>query len=193
MTSIKDVLVKNISFQSQWLDRKTADQVYAELMQLPWQHEFIQMFGKLVRVPRKVIWVGDPGSVYTYSKLSHDPIPWPPCLDKLRTLLVKECRYEFNSALLNLYKSGHDYMGWHSDNEPELGSHPCLASVSFGAGRRFLLKSKANSLKYEYMLEHGSLLVMKGSTQELFKHSLPKMLKVKEMRINVTFRKVKIS
>lgn len=184
---------KNIVFLKNWLSKPLADSIFSELIQLQWLEEYIKMFGKLIKVPRKVIWVGDVGTAYTYSNIKHNARPWPKCLVNLRLQISEKCRCEFNSALLNLYENGGEYMGWHSDNEAELGLEPCIASVSFGASRRFLIKTKSTNSKYEYLLNHGSLIVMRGKTQELFKHSLPKMLLVKDKRINVTFRKIQIS
>ena len=182
--------LKNITFFENWLNKSLADNILSELLQLPWQEEYIKMFGKLVKVPRKVIWVGDKGATYTYSNVKHTPLPWPECLKIIRQKLNVDLKCDFNSALLNLYENGTQYMGWHSDNEAELGPDPCIASISFGASRRFLIRSKTTIHKYEYLLSHGSLLVMRGDIQDNFNHCLPKMLKVKEKRINVTFRKV---
>ena len=179
--------LKDILYHDNWIDSRLADQAFDELIKLPWKNEHIKMFGRMVKVPRKVIWIGDPGSDYMYSGVWHSPSPWPGCLQSIRSLVSEKCGCEFNSALLNLYENGRDYMGWHSDDEVELGPEPCIASLSLGVSRRFLLKSKITDTKYEYVLNHGSLLVMKGKTQELYKHSLPKMLRVNKKRINITF------
>ncbi|NRA46259.1 MAG: alpha-ketoglutarate-dependent dioxygenase AlkB [Oligoflexales bacterium] len=190
MSEINELPSENVMFIKNWLGKEQADDIFAQLMALKWHDEYIKMFGKTVKVPRKVIWVGDEGASYTYSQVKHKPRPWPDCLNKLRSKIVESYGQTLNSALLNLYEDGKDYMGWHSDNEAELGIEPVIISISFGASRRFLIKSKSTGQKYEYLLEHGSLLVMRGSTQEKFRHSLPKMLRVNEPRINVTFRNI---
>ncbi|WP_281832734.1 alpha-ketoglutarate-dependent dioxygenase AlkB family protein [Vibrio nigripulchritudo] len=155
---------------------------------LPWKQERITLFGKKVLQPRLQTWHGD--ASYTYSGLTMNPHPWTP---ELRAL-EKSCRQisgvEFNSVLANLYRDGSDSMGWHQDNEPELGTNPVIASVSLGDTRRFALKHKHLDEKQEFNLTHGSLLIMAGETQHYWLHSVPKTKKAKKQRINLTFRHV---
>lgn len=154
-----------------------------------WQEREIMMFGKRVMQPRLVAWQGDPGRSYRYSGVTWDPDPWGAAILEIRERLALLLGIRFNSVLLNLYRDGHDCMGWHRDNEPELGSEPVIASVSFGAVRRFRFRRVGDPRqKVELELGSGSLLVMSGRTQELWQHALPRMLRVTEPRINLTFR-----
>ena len=114
--------------------------------------------------------------------------PWDKQLQQLRIRLEQQLEHQFNSVLANLYRDGHDYMGWHSDNEPELGSEPIIASISLGASRPLQFRHKKSKQKYELELEPGSLLIMHGQTQSTWQHCLPKRRKVTEARINLTFR-----
>lgn len=156
-----------------------------------WQEREIVMFGKRVMQPRLVAWQGDPGKSYRYSGVTWEPDPWGAGVAGIRDRLVDLLGVHFNSVLLNLYRDGQDSMGWHRDNEPELGPEPCIASVSLGAVRKFRFRKVGDpSQKVEVELASGSLLVMSGRTQELWQHELPKMLRVKEPRINLTFRTI---
>jgi alkylated DNA repair dioxygenase AlkB len=142
-------------------------------------------------VPRLTAWHGDPGAVYTYSNIRMEPEPWTPLLESIRDRVSEFCKAEFNSVLLNLYRDGNDSMGWHSDDEKELGPQPTIASLSFGAERTFKFRHKFNrSLKHSMTLSHGSLMVMQGETQALWQHSLPKTRKKVFPRINLTFRRI---
>ncbi len=126
---------------------------------------------------------------YRYSGAEFVPHPWPPALRAMRGRLQAEGIGRFNSVLLNRYRGGGDYMGWHSDDEPELGPAPVIASLSLGAARRFLLRRRDDpARKAEYLLGHGDLLVMAGQTQRFYQHALPKMARVQGERINLTFR-----
>ena len=133
------------------------------------------MFGNWVDSPRLSCWIGDPQARYRYSGAEFVPHPWPPALQAMRDRLQVEGIGRFNSVLLNRYRSGGDYMGWHSDDEPELGPAPVIASLSLGAARRFLLRRRDDpAQKTEYLLGHGDLLVMAGQTQRYYQHALPK-------------------
>lgn len=154
-----------------------------------WQEREIMMFGRRVMQPRLVAWQGDPGKSYRYSGVTWNPDPWGAGVAEIRDRLMAKLGVRFNSVLLNLYRDGRDCMGWHRDDEPELGPEPCIASVSLGAVRRFCFRKLGDSdQKAEIALGNGSLLVMSGRTQELWQHALPRMLRVKEPRINLTFR-----
>ena len=130
------------------------------------------MFGREVDSPRLSCWIGDPEAVYTYSRTRFVPHPWPASLLPLRERLSDELGVAFNSVLANLYRDGRDRMGWHSDDEPELGPRPVIASVSLGATRRFSLKPRAGGASRHLDLPHGSLLVMAGDTQAAWRHAL---------------------
>jgi alkylated DNA repair dioxygenase AlkB len=142
-------------------------------------------------MPRLTAWYGDPGSVYTYSNIEMQPEPWSNLLKSMKDTISEFCKVEFNSVLLNLYRDGDDSMGWHSDDEKELGLKPVIASLSFGGERVFRFRHKSKKdLKYSVNLCHGSLLIMKGETQEFWQHSLPKTKKKVPSRINLTFRRI---
>jgi alkylated DNA repair dioxygenase AlkB len=158
--------------------------------EVKWSSRRIRLFGKEVPEPRLTAWYGEPGAAYTYSGLRLEPEPWVPSLLELRARAEKQCACRFNSVLLNLYRNGQDSMGWHRDNEPELGARPTIASLSLGAERDFRIRPyrgaahEAITLK----LENGSLLLMEGESQERFEHSLPKRARVADARINLTWR-----
>jgi alkylated DNA repair dioxygenase AlkB len=156
-----------------------------------WESSEIRMFGRWVPEPRRVAWQGEPGMLYRYSGVTRTPSPFGPAVLELRERLYREIGHRFNSVLLNFYRDGRDSMGWHRDNEPELGPEPWIASISLGAPRRFLFRSRADrGVKREVLLESGGLLLMGGKTQELWDHAIPKSLKVKAPRINLTFRMI---
>jgi alkylated DNA repair dioxygenase AlkB len=134
--------------------------------------------------------MGDPEAVYRYSNTTFTPKPWLDCILALKIQLEAAAGAPFNSVLLNYYRSGQDAMGWHSDDEPELGPQPVIASVSLGAVRRFLLRAKAGGPSSAIELEHGSLLLMQGDTQENYRHSLPRTARPVQARINLTFRRI---
>lgn len=169
--------------------------LFAELRRtIDWQQESILAFGRRVLVPRLVAWHGDPGTSYTYSGTTHQPLPWTPPLARIRDRAAELCGGFFNAVLLNLYRDGRDGMGWHADDEVELGRDPVIASVSLGATRRFCLRHrKRRNLKLNLPLPHGSLLCMSGPTQHHWVHALPKTRTAVGERINLTFRVVAIT
>jgi alkylated DNA repair dioxygenase AlkB len=172
-----------------------ADELFAELRRtIDWQQEAILMFGRRVLVPRLVAWHGDPGTSYTYSGTLHHPTPWTPALARILDRVSELGCARFNAVLLNLYRDGRDGMGWHADDEMELGRDPVIASVSLGATRRFCLRHrKRRNLKLDLPLPHGSLLCMSGATQHHWVHALPKTRAAVGERINLTFRLVAIT
>lgn len=154
-----------------------------------WKQESMKMYGKEVLFPRLMAWYGDTATSYSFSGNVFHPEPWTDALQQIRDRITPISGQVFNSVLLNLYRNGNDSMGWHADDEPELGPHPVIASVNFGATRRFQLRYKSeHQRKYELSLQHGSLLVMKGPLQEYWEHQVPKTTKVSDGRINLTFR-----
>lgn len=158
---------------------------------IEWKHEPIWMFGKKVMQPRLTAWYGDAGKAYRYSGILMTPFPWTSSLLEIKAKVEELTGEKFNSALLNLYRNGADSMGWHRDNEPELGINPVIASVSLGAARRFLLREyQDKKSKTEILLEDGSLLIMKGESQTHWEHSIPKTTKCMAPRINITFRSI---
>jgi alkylated DNA repair dioxygenase AlkB len=158
-----------------------------------WRHEEILIFGQRRLVPRLVAWHGDPGARYVYSGTEHRPQPWTPTLEEVRARASALAGVAFNAVLLNLYRDGRDGMGWHADDEPELGRNPVIASVSLGAERRFCLRHRRRrDLKVDLPLPHGSLLCMSGATQHHWLHALPKTSRPTGERINLTFRQVTV-
>ena len=142
---------------------------------IDWQQEEILMFGQRRLVPRLVAWHGDPGAAYTYSGTAHVPLPWNPVLASIKDRVEALTGHAFNSVLLNRYRDGRDGMGWHADDEPELGREPVIASVSFGATRRFQLRHRhLRAARAELLLGHGDLLLMAGPTQHHYLHAVPK-------------------
>ncbi len=159
--------------------------------EVPWERHRLRLFGREVESPRLSCWIGDPDAVYTYSGTRFTPHAWTPACSELRERVAVLCRERYNSVLCNLYRDGQDSMGWHSDDEAELGPQPCIASLSFGAARRFRLRHKRDpALRIELELRSGSLLLMAGLTQRSYRHDLPKSARVTGPRINLTFRTI---
>ncbi len=155
---------------------------------VPWKNDEVVIFGKRIVTARKVAWFGD--VPYSYSGTTKEALPWSSELQDLKAKVEERCGTTFNSCLLNLYHDGGEGMSWHSDDEKSLERNSCIASVSFGAERKFSFKHKRSSETVSIVLETGSLLVMKGETQTHWLHSLPKSKRVNEPRINLTFRKM---
>ena len=157
-----------------------------------WRSEKIKMFGKEIVTKKRIAWYADEGKSYTYSGSTFHPDQWNELLLEIKKHVEQYIKFQFNSVLLNEYPNGKVGMGWHSDDERELGTDPIIASLSFGANRDFIFKHKTDKSfeNIKIHLKNGSLLLMMGSTQHHWKHSLPKRLKVREPRINLTFRKI---
>ncbi|MEW7848667.1 alpha-ketoglutarate-dependent dioxygenase AlkB [Massilia aurea] len=167
----------------------TNAEVMARLLaQTDWREETVVVYGKRHLQPRLSAWYGDKG--YTYSGLRLQPAPFTPLLDTLRDAVQMATGHTYNSVLLNYYRNERDSMGMHSDDEPELGPRPAIASLSFGAPRTFILKHKHNRQTVRVELTDGSLLLMAGDTQEYWLHGINKMTKSLHARINLTFRNI---
>jgi len=179
-----------VRWHRHWLAAPAADALQRQLRgEVPWEVHRIRMFGRSVDSPRLSCWMGDPAARYRYSGTDFVPHTWHPALVPLRDALGQFCGQPFNSVLLNCYRDNDDGMGWHSDNEPELGPTPMIASLSLGAARRFLLRRRDDhARKAEVTLGHGDLLVMGGRTQTFYQHALPKSARPLAERINLTFR-----
>ena len=154
--------------------------------QIPWEQHDTTLFGRTVPTPRLTCWIGD--AAYAYSGVVNAPRPWPPRLAELRDRLNDQLDTELNSCLANLYRDGADSMGYHSDNEPELGPRPVIASVSLGAGRSFTLRHRATRRRWTWNLGEGDLLVMHGESQSDYAHAVPKTAHAIGPRMNLTFR-----
>ncbi|MDX2216845.1 MAG: alpha-ketoglutarate-dependent dioxygenase AlkB [Oculatellaceae cyanobacterium bins.114] len=169
---------------------RESDRWLAELTQtIDWQQDWITMFGRSLPLPRLTAWYGDPGKCYTYSGITMAPKPWTESLLALKAQVDGVSGVTFNSVLLNLYRNGNDSMGWHSDDEPELGQNPVIGSLSFGETRRFGLRHKSQKeLRHSLELTSGSFLLMQGTTQHCWQHQISKTKRTITPRINLTFR-----
>ncbi len=176
-----------------FLPSSDASQLLQQLSnEVSWRQEQITLYGKTHNIPRLQAFQGEPGLHYRYSRLNLTSTTWHPAITSLLPRLEQQCASQFNCALLNLYRDGNDAMGWHSDDEPELGQNPVIASLSLGQSRRFLLRHKQHpqQKKIELTLHHGDLLVMSGNTQHNWQHSCPRTRKALNPRINLTFRQI---
>ncbi len=175
-----------------WLPDDAASALQSALLAgVPWETHRIRLFGREAASPRLSCWIGDPGASYRYSGTLFQPRPWPAALLPIRERLAHELGVDFNSVLANLYRDGRDAMGWHGDDERELGRRPVIASLSLGARRRFVFRRRDDpSTRQVLELPHGSLLVMAGDTQRLYRHALPRTTRPVAARINLTFRRI---
>lgn len=173
------------------LSKADAD-LYLEnlLSEIEWKNDEVKIFGKQIITKRKVAWYADSGVSYTYSNTTKVGLSWTANLLKLKNLVEEITKDTYNSCLLNLYHDGDEGMGWHSDDEKSIVKNSAIASISFGAERKFMLKHKQTSESVSQILPHGSLLVMKGETQTYWLHALTKTKKVRSPRVNLTFRKM---
>jgi alkylated DNA repair dioxygenase AlkB len=161
------------------------------MAEVEWKQESVKMFGKVIDVPRLTAWYGDPDRSYTYSGIALTPTAWSPLLSELRALVERLAGCEFNSVLLNLYRSGSDSVSWHADDEPDLGREPIIGSLSLGAARSFSFRKKTDHAdKHSFVLNSGDVVVMRGITQQIWDHQIPKEPKVLGPRINLTFRQI---
>ena len=159
---------------------------------IQWKQETLKIFGKEVKTPRLTAWYGDEGIAYKYSGKIFYAMAWTKELFEIKAKSEKFAGIKFNSVLLNYYRDGNDSMGWHSDDEPELGKNPVIASVNFGQERRFDLRNKQNhQIKQHIYLQNGSLLLMKGELQHHWQHQVAKSKRAVNERINLTFRLIK--
>lgn len=190
MTALADA---SLSYQSNFLSGEQADRYLHRLQKtLVWQQDQIKLFGRSVAIPRLQCWYGDSGLSYRYSGLSMSARPWTCELEQLRQRIEQHSGYRFNAVLANLYRDGSDSMGWHADNEPELGTDPVIASLSLGQQRTFKLRRRDDHKRqFDLELEHGSLLLMAGTTQQYWQHALPKRKRLMQPRINLTFRLIR--
>ena len=179
-----------LRFAPDFLATAEADALLHELhAAIPWEQHHVRLFGRTLPAPRLSCWIGDRDAAYTYSRVRFAPRPWPAALAALRARLETCCAARFNSVLANLYRDGRDAMGWHSDDEPELGAAPLIASLSLGAPRRFLLRARSGATRSTVLtLSHGSLLLMGGACQRLYRHAVPRTRAAVAPRINLTFR-----
>lgn len=170
---------------------QTADRFFASLFRdIVWEHDQAVMFGKRIVTARKVAWYADTPLSYTYSRITRTALPWTGPLQSLRAIVQRQTGETFNACLLNLYHTGSEGMGWHSDDERDLVRGGAIASVSLGAARKFAFKHRQSKETVSLELEHGSLLVMRGETQRYWLHRLPPTKRVTTTRVNLTFRQM---
>ena len=189
----KVILAKDgrAEYINHFYDAEVSDSLFTNVLgSLTWESDQIFMFGRLVTTARKVAWVGDPDCLYTYSGVQKIPQAWTKELLQMKHKLEQLTGHTYNSCLLNLYHTGDEGMGWHSDNEKELDSTTPIASVSLGARRKFAFRHKQDKTTSSIFLEHGSLLIMHPPIQEHWHHSLLKTKTITSPRINLTFRKI---
>jgi alkylated DNA repair dioxygenase AlkB len=180
-----------VNYYGKLLDTQLADHYLNALTNsIDWKNDQAIIYGKLIVTKRKVAWYGDRDFEYTYSNTTKRALPWTPELVELKSLTEEKTGETFNSCLLNLYNNGDEGMAWHSDAEKDLKKNGAIASLSFGAERKFAFKNKTTKEIISLILEHGSLLVMKDTTQTNWLHRLPPTKRVLEPRINLTFRTI---
>lgn len=178
-----------VNYYGKLLSRAQADHYLNSLLEtIVWRNDEAVIFGKKIVTKRKVAWYGDASYEYTYSNTTKRALYWTADLLELKALIEAETGERFNSCLLNLYHSGEEGMAWHSDSETDLEKDGAIGSLSFGAERKFAFKHKQSKEKVELVLEHGSLLVMKDTTQTHWLHRLPPTKKITRPRVNLTFR-----
>lgn len=161
------------------------------LNEIEWKNDEAIIFGKHIVTKRKMAWYADRHYSYTYSKMSRTAVLWVPLLTELKELVEEKTGQQYNSCLLNLYHNGQEGMAWHSDDEKDLKSHSSIASLTFGAQRKFAIKHKKTKHKIVFELANGDLLEMKNKMQSHWLHSVPTTKKVRTARINLTFRQMK--
>lgn len=178
-----------VDWYPEWLPAEPARTLLARISdEVAWRQDSMRTPRGLVPLPRLTAWQGEPEAVYLYSGIRNVPAPWTPAVRELHEAVQAACGARFNSVLLNRYRDGRDSMGWHSDDEAELGPAPVIASVSLGAPRRFELRHLATGVVQTYRVTPGSLLVMRGRTQAEWVHRVPKAPALDSERINLTFR-----
>ncbi|MBT0585338.1 alpha-ketoglutarate-dependent dioxygenase AlkB family protein [Alteromonas oceanisediminis] len=181
----------DVIFLPNWLTKAAADNAFTELQDtLQWRQDTIKLYGKEHLIPRLQAWYGDSHAQYAYSGVALAPLPWTSCVSELKAQCEAAAQHRFNSVLANWYRDGRDSMGMHSDDEPQLGKQPVIASVSLGAERKLLFKHKQTNVKCSIVLTHGSLLIMAGKTQQCWKHGINKSKRIDTGRINLTFRHI---
>ncbi|TWI53520.1 alkylated DNA repair dioxygenase AlkB [Pseudomonas duriflava] len=178
----------------QWVEPELGKAWMATLLrETLWEQPEVFIYGRHYPTPRLVAWYSDPAVRYGYSGLDHPALAWTPLLQAIRTRVEHTCEQAFNGVLLNHYRTGQDSMGWHSDNEAVLGHNPVIASLSLGKTRRFDLRRKgAQRIEHSLLLTHGSLLIMRGTTQHYWQHQIAKTRKTLASRLNLTFRWIKM-
>ena len=188
-----NLLPKNgiVNYHGKVFPKELADSIFSNLIEkLDWKNDEAIVYGKHYVTKRKVAWYGTEQFQYKYAGILRKAIPFNQELSKLKEFVELQTNESYNSCLCNLYHDGNEGMGWHSDNEKELKKHGAIASLSFGAERNFAFKHKTSNDKLKLLLEHGSLLLMKGEIQDYWLHRLPSTKKTTSARVNLTFRTI---
>lgn len=182
----------DVSYLGGFLEEEDADRAFAAAAQEPYVQERIRIHGRTHDIPRLTMWYSDDGSTYTYSGIATEPKPFPPFVREMNDRIAHKTGLSFNSVLINFYRDGNDKVGWHSDDERELGREIHIASVSLGAERAFRMRRRRDhSQVVDLPLGHGSLLVMRHPTQLHWEHCLPPRKRIAEPRYNLTFRSIR--
>ena len=182
---------QDFSYFPKYLDNSSADKLFETLLERnQWEREIFKIYGKSISAPRLTSWFSDPMVSYRYSGKKRIGKPFTPELFQLRQILNAHLNVHFNFVLANFYRDGKDYVGWHADDEPDLGSRPLIASISLGESRRFRVRHNSRKVTESIDLVHGSLLIMRGQSQSHFKHCLAKTKRLVNSRINLTFRTI---
>lgn len=180
-----------VHFYGKILDQKSSEEYFQILLEkIHWEHDQAVIFGKKITTKRKVAWYAEKEFSYTYSNITKVALPFIEDLLQLKNRVEQQTEETYNSCLLNLYHEGSEGMAWHSDAEKDLKKEGAIASLSLGATRKFSFKHKTTKEKIDFILEPGSLLVMKGQTQKNWLHRLPPTTRVSQPRINLTFRTI---
>lgn len=176
-------------FLPKYFNKEESDLYFTMLKdKIEWKQESMNMYGKQLNFPRLTAWYGDNDKPYSFSGIKLSPKPWNKELLEIKNRIEPKALVSFNSVLLNRYRSGNDSISWHTDAEKELGKNPIIASVNFGATRKFQLRHIHTKEKLEIQLTHGSLLIMQGELQHFWQHQVPKTSQNVAERINLTFR-----
>ena len=182
---------QDFSYFPKYLDNSSADKLFETLLERnQWEREILKIYGKSISAPRLTSWFSDPMVSYRYSGKKRIGKPFTPEIFQLRQILNARLNVHFNFVLANFYRDGKDYVGWHADDEPDLGSRPLIASISLGESRRFRVRHNSRKVTESIDLVHGSLLIMRGQSQSHFKHCLAKTKRLVNSRINLTFRTI---
>ncbi len=181
-----------IQFYSRFFNKVEADNFLNYLKtKIIWKQESMNMYGRKVDFPRLTSWYGDNDKPYSFSGITLQPHAWTNEILEIKEKIEKLTTVNFNSVLLNMYRNGNDSISWHTDAEKELGENPIIASVNFGATRKFQLRHIKTKEKLEIELSHGSVLLMQGELQHFWQHQVPKTSKPVSERVNLTFRVIK--
>jgi len=194
INNIKSTKIQNgeYIYVSNFFDKTKSDFYLKSFLQgIDWKQEKMKMYGKMIKFPRLTAWYGDSDKPYTFSGITLAPNSWTRELLEIKKEIEPKCNVKFNSVLLNFYRDGIDSISWHTDAEKELGKNPTIASVNFGATRKFQLRHIQTKERIEIDLKHGSLLIMQGELQHYWQHQIPKIKKGIGERINLTFRVIK--